>query len=317
MIAEQPRHLLIIGGGGLLGGALASIARSTAQGPGTVTTPSIRWGSANTTADLDEAIDRFRDRVGDDRWAIAWCAGAGIIGSDPEDLAAETRTLEHLLGLASNMRPGVVLLSSSAGGVFGKTRSRPITELSAPLPISDYGENKLRQEQIVADWACQTDGQAAIARISNLYGPGQSLAKPQGLISHLALSVVRRQPVGIYVSLDTIRDYVYVDDAALQLLELIDFAETLQPGAAHTKIVASMRSISIGGILNEMRRVARRDPTVIMARSPLAGSQGSTLSFKSVVEPNLERCVRTTLPAGIDRVVADLRRRNAQGTLDA
>ena len=53
-----------------------------------------------------------------------------------------------------------------------------------------------------------------IGRFSNLYGPGQNLGKLQGLISRLALSAVTRQPINIFVPLDTIRDYVYVDDAA-------------------------------------------------------------------------------------------------------
>ena len=55
---------------------------------------------------------------------------------------------------------------------------------------------------------------ALVARLSTLYGPGQSRGKPQGLIAHIARGVVRNQPVRIYVPLDTVRDYLAADDAA-------------------------------------------------------------------------------------------------------
>ena len=57
-----------------------------------------------------------------------------------------------------------------------------------------------------------------VGRISNLYGPGQNLAKPQGLVSQLCRAQLTRQPLSVYVSLDTMRDYLYVDDAAAMVV---------------------------------------------------------------------------------------------------
>jgi len=47
-----------------------------------------------------------------------------------------------------------------------------------------------------------------VGRMSNLYGPGQNLKKVQGLISQMCLRVLTRQPLVLYVPLDTIRDYL-------------------------------------------------------------------------------------------------------------
>jgi len=312
-VRSFPRqHVLVLGARGLLGSSVVSVARHEPGGPASVAAPRIAWASGQTSRDIEDAVQSLHRRSGEDGWAIIWCAGVGVIGSDAAQLSAESDALQHVLDCTAGMGPGVVALSSSAGGVFGATLARPITESTPPAPISEYGLNKLRQERAVAAWARDTGGCAVIARISNLYGPGQSLTKPQGLISHLALSVLRRQPIGIYVSLDTIRDYVYVDDAARQILHLVSYADQLEPGTTHTQIVASMRSISIGGVLGEMRRVAGRDPCVVMARSPLADAQGTTLNFRSVVGPDLEPFRRTTLPTGIDRVLSDLRSRGAE-----
>jgi len=308
-------HLWVVGAGGLLGSSVVRAAGAERCHLTVFRSPPIHWATPQAATDLSAAARRFRQEVGDGPWAVAWCAGAGIIGTDREQLTAETHMLERLLPLLPDAAAGTVFLSSSAGGVYGGSVAQPITEATPTVAISDYGSNKLRQEALVGAWAREAGGRAVIGRISNLYGPGQSLQKPQGLISHVARAAIDRQPVGIFVSLDTIRDYLFADDAASQVIDLIGFAGELEPGDTHVKIVASMRSISIGGILAEVRRVVGRNPSVVMARSPHASAQGSVLNFRSTVPPRLDRHNRTTLPAGIDSVAADLRRRAASGHL--
>ena len=51
-----------------------------------------------------------------------------------------------------------------------------------------------------------------MGRIANLYGPGQGLEKPQGLISQIIRSHLIRTPISIYVPLDTMRDYLFAPD---------------------------------------------------------------------------------------------------------
>ena len=63
-------------------------------------------------------------------------------------------------------------------------------------------------------WAVESGGRVVVGRIANLYGPAQGLEKPQGLISHLIKSHLPRVPISIYVSLDTMRDYIYAADCA-------------------------------------------------------------------------------------------------------
>ena len=85
--------------------------------------------------------------------------------------------------------------------------------MTATQPVSPYGFAKLDQEGLVATWAEATQVRTIVGRLANLYGPGQNVAKPQGLISQLVLSTLLRRPTSIYVPLDTMRDYLYVDDA--------------------------------------------------------------------------------------------------------
>ncbi|MFN3255103.1 MAG: NAD-dependent epimerase/dehydratase family protein [Ilumatobacter sp.] len=302
--------LWIIGSGGMLGSAVNRLGSPAfdVHVAGTV-----RWAERTANKELASEAKRFVAATAHRTCAVAWCAGAGVIGTADDVLDAETRALETVLNELSGAHC-TFFLSSSAGGVFGAGQKNPISEESDPNPISSYGRNKLRQEAIVREWATRTGARAVIGRISNLYGPGQSMAKQQGLISQACLATLTRKPVSIYVSLDTIRDYVYVDDAAAIILDLLAGAAEFGEGSSLIKIVASGDSVSIGGVLGEIRRVLGRAPNIVMTTSSRSAMQGSALSFRSVVVPEIDRRVRTPLPAGIAATIESIRRDLAAST---
>jgi UDP-glucose 4-epimerase len=312
--------LWIVGRGGLLGSRIAAaLAQHLPEalswnGP----VAKFAWGEPAVLAEqLELAAAEFAQTVhaNGQPWIVVWAAGAGVIGTAEAALATETRSCEQLLtfldrylGWATERLPGFLFHSSSAGGVFGNCPDRPITEASPCQPISLYGHNKLRQEALVQTWADAHPGTGClIGRIANLYGPGQNLSKPQGLISHLSRSLIWQQPVHIYVPLDTIRDYLYVDDCAEQICRCL--AQWLRdPGAARprqerVKIFAAGRPTSLAQIIGAFSRLAcRRHPRVICAPSRLSMQQPSRLEFRSIVAPHLETSRGTPLQIGINQV---------------
>lgn len=275
----------------------------------------VRWYADDLDAQLDNATASFHDAIQDETWSVIWCAGAGVIGTSPATLERETASLARVLDGLRSAPPGRLFLASSAGGVHGGSSELPITEATDSAPLADYGRNKLRQEALVAEWCASTGHRAVIGRIANLYGPDQSLAKQQGLISQICLSTLLRRPLSIYVPLDTIRDYVYADDCGRRVVAMLDRLGSEMPGTSVVKIIASGRSISIAGVLAETGRVLRRRPLVGIASSPNRRLQGSTLVFESRVWPDLDATDRTTLPAGIAAVAAALRTSMRAGPL--
>lgn len=301
----------IIGQGGLLG-------QSMARRLGTRAFNSIKidWRQDDTPDVLSAECERFLGTIrAGSGWAVLWCAGAGIIGTEQAALDRETELLSVLLDTLDDKR-GVLFLSSSAGGVYGGSRDLPITELTQPQPISPYGHNKLVQESLVGSWARRTGNRVVVGRFTNLYGPGQNPDKPQGLITQICLSTISRQPVSLYVSSDTLRDYVFVDDASTKALDAVRRAfDELPAGACSTKIIGSGSSVSIGSLLGEARRVLGCRTTVILATASLSSQQARTLAFKSVVWPEIDDVASTPLPVGIDRTARALRASFAAGSL--
>lgn len=269
----------------------------------------VDWTAPDAGRVLGIMARDFLSNAGSEGWTAYWCAGAGTIGSEVKDFESENLALSGFLDALSTGRPGTVFFSSSAGGIYGNAQDIPITETTTPGPISPYGRNKLRQEAQVTDWSERTGSRAVIGRISNLYGPGQDLGKSQGLVSKLCISAMLRRPLPIYVSLDTLRDYLFVDDGARVILRLTQLGDgCVRPGESITKILASGSSISIGGLVNEVHRVLRQRPAFVSIPLDNSIRQGKALAFRSLVHVEADVSMGTPLGVGIHKTAEGIRR---------
>ncbi len=159
----------------------------------------------------------------------------------------------------------------------------PFTEHTEPAPISAYGRAKLRSEEIATAFAVRTSTALLVGRLANLYGPGQDLDKPQGLISQLCQAQLTRQPLNVYVPLDTMRDYLFVDDAAA--MTVAGLGAVTDSGRRALKVLASERSTTVGAVLGDLHRVTRRRPPVVLGVSPRSRYQVRDIRLRSVAWP--------------------------------
>jgi UDP-glucose 4-epimerase len=302
----------VVGAGGLLGSAVWRALGPDAWRP----ERPFRWQSpAELSLHFQDAVRAFGQRVVREPgrpWVVAWCAGAGVVATSEAALEAETRVLQSFLDLLaadSSLKTarGHVLLASSAGGVYAGSVVCPITEATAPKPISAYGRTKLLQEEILLSWARKQPVSIAtlVARFSNLYGPEQRLDKPQGLISHISRCAIHGVPVHVYVPLDTIRDYLFSDDAGRQLVA--GLRRLVRESAAESvhvlKVYGSEREISIAGVLGIFRQVARRRLRVVSGLSPIGSLQPRRLQFRSRIWAE-DSNTQVELVEGVSRVYA-------------
>ena len=135
-------------------------------------------------------------------------------------------------------------------------------------------------------------------RITNLYGKAQDASNGQGLISTIARTYVTATPASIYVSLDTLRDYIYVEDCASIVSAGLLRLDTVPAGQTVLKIVGAMTATSIAAIIGEYSRLRRKRPLVVI-RAGSAVGQAPDLRVRSIVWTDLDGLVRTTLPEGL------------------
>jgi UDP-glucose 4-epimerase len=290
-----------IGAGGLLGSAI----RRHVEHPFEATR--IHWADGpQSTDELAENYARFRSEAGTQDWAIIWAAGAATVSASQESAEQELRVLESLLhDIASNppAGKGVFFLSSSAGGVYAGSSNPPFGIDTVPVSLSPYGDLKLKQEHSareILDGTCAV----VIGRFSNIYGPGQNLDKLQGLISRLAMAAATRQPINIFVSLDTIRDYIYVDDAARIALQWTKQA-ICGASTATTAIIAAGEPTVLGQLIRLVQDVARTKVPVALGTHSSSAAQVSDLRLVPTATRQSE-LTRMPLPAGVKLVYQDI-----------
>jgi UDP-glucose 4-epimerase len=300
----------VIGAGGLLGSNVLKAFPEQALGaeiwnPGE---SQVSWQEPGRAfLEISTLAESFAAEVSSraSSWALLWCAGSGVVGTTAETLALETSYLGHLLKILGERLPdiqGKVLLASSAGGVYGNNTEQPLTETSVCMPISAYGQNKLAQERVLLNWAeCHSNVSTLIARISNLYGPGQNLQKSQGLIAHISRSLIHHAPVYLYVPLDTIRDYVFASDCAAQLVCGLKRLRG-SPTEHVVRIFSAGETVTIARIIAIFARIAKGHPRIIYSANPMRALQPGRLQFKASVWTDLHAPAKTDLAIGIQRV---------------
>jgi UDP-glucose 4-epimerase len=310
------RAAWVVGSGGLLGRAL--VRELCDAGTAVFCQPEpFAWLEADRVpGQMAAAVDAFA------RWAagaceveIFWAAGVGAMGSTEAAMAAENRCLEVLVDRFTKQpclaaqRPAFAL-ASSAGGIYAGSADAIIDESTSPMPTTPYARAKVQQEELVRRSLGTAGSAVLVARFSTLYGPGQASGKRQGLIAHVARSVLRSRPVRIYVPLDTIRDYVYSADAARIMIASL---RSMRCGDEPVmKIVASEAPTTIVEIVDTCRRISRRRLLFTIATDTLGDLYVQRARYRSRVFPEHKRLVTTTLAQGFARVLAAERERIAR-----
>lgn len=285
----------VIGAGGLIGAGVvrALQVRGVYRDIGT----RVPWSSV---LDAHQALGKIaRGGTIEPGQDVYWCAGAGVNGMTATEARRESEMFRAFLDrLPSGVR---VFLSSSAGGVYA-TGMPPFTEYSVAEPASDYGRCKIRMERDLVAWARGGRGQAVIGRIANVYGPGQKLSKPQGIVSHLCQAAITGQPLNLYVPMSTKRDFLYVDDAADRIVETVERATD----TVTTKILGSGVSLTIGSVIEIVQDVTKCEALTVSGRPPTSAKQATDTTLRSVILREVDQRPLMPFNTGVELTWSDL-----------
>jgi UDP-glucose 4-epimerase len=307
---------LLFGAGGLVGGAVAArLAGVAPPSERTGCTPAVvRWARPEQAhADISGAVaafaQRLRRREASDRgWQVVWAAGVAVVASSEQAAASETTAFERCLEavetqlLAGELAGGGrLLLVSSAGGVYAGSRGAPFDERTVPVPLAAYGRQKLAQEALLAQQAGRSGLRGIVARLPNVYGDRQDLAKRQGLVSALCRAVLTREPLRIFVPLDTRRHLLWADDAGTAIRNLLGRTITDGPDVA-VRVVVGDRAVSVAEIIAAVRRVTGRPPPILVTLGREARFHGRDLRLRTGFAGELGLESPLPLEQGVQRI---------------
>ena len=130
-----------------------------------------------------------------------------------DNISATTRFLEICVEMGV---PRIVFASSSS--VYGLQRDTPIAETAETTPISSHGIHKLTIEKYLLLHRFTHDADIRILRLSNPYGPGQSLVGRQGFVAIAIGKLLTGEPLLLRGAGSPIRDFIYISDVCEGLL---------------------------------------------------------------------------------------------------
>ena len=305
---EVATNIWVIGSQGLLGSSVCvELLKNNS-----VWRPSQRiiWTSTNdvdSIALMEKSIDacvlEFSKMRTEQSWNIYWCAGVGVVKSSKELLEIEVRAIRFLLtsltkyGLTS-CKNSKIFFASSAGGVYAGSINPPFNEMSIPVPISNYGKQKIEIEELLADFGEKYGVEIILGRIANLYGPKQNRLKQQGLLTTLVQHAISNTAARLYVPLSTIRNYIYADDAAFQIVSYVRNSENTK----RTVVICSENNWSLSNILRMTQDVTKKRMLYFQSTTEVTALQPIDLRLATEQAFPSQRYLETPRAVGINNI---------------
>jgi UDP-glucose 4-epimerase len=312
---------LIAGATGVLGSGFVEVLRQRGEPFVAMHLP---WGAPSRAAEQVVAYWlAAEERSAGEPITLVWAAGTGTVGASSEAMAAETATLTAVVGaLAGAVPPNLdnrFLFTSSAGAIYGGHGTGVIDEATPPAPITPYGREKLAQEEVVARLSESGVMRTLACRFTNVYGLADGRLRRKGLVPALVESAMLREPVRLFVSPDTRRDYLFnVDAARLALAEMagqparagVAMGDAVRPltavraPAPQVAIVRAGTSMTVLDLVGSVSRVLRRRVPVVITESPEGHVQPLVLRFRersgiqaTIPTTSFEAAIRTMAEA--------------------
>lgn len=252
------KGILLVGGGGFLGLALARVLVAAGR--------EVHVVSRNVSPGKRDGVMFHRGGQDDAAVIVPLLQGCASVvhlastttpGSSARHPAVDV--LENLLPAARFLEiiagcpPERLVFVSSGGAIYGNPDRLPADESQLPSPLSNHAAGKLALESFFTSFAHAHRTSFAILRPSNLYGPGQPLRHGFGLVRTLLERVRRTEPVEVWGDGHAVRDYLYIEDAADACVRLLDV-----PDAKGVFNAGSGSGVSILELVRLVERVTAR-----------------------------------------------------------
>lgn len=173
----------------------------------------------------------------------------GDVADESAELIQNVVQTLRLLKLCVQEKVDRVVFISSAS-VYGIQTALPIPETALTDPISSHGIHKLTIEKYLQLYKYQHGLDCKILRLSNPYGPGQSIKGRQGFIAIAIGKILAGEAIPIRGDGSDIRDFIYIDDVcdALHLVGTTKVKDSIFN-------VGSGQGVSLNQLVETMARI--------------------------------------------------------------
>ncbi len=251
--------ILLVGGNGFLGLALARALAVTGHQPHVVSRssePGRRDGITFHRGSQDDAdVVSPLLRICGTLVHLASTTTPGLsAGRSSVDAIENLLPAARLLELLGAEVPDRLIFVSSGGAIYGNPERLPTDESHPPSPLSSHAAGKLALEAFFTSFAHNHRIPFTIVRPANLYGPGQTARPGFGLVRTLLDKARRGETLEVWGDGSAVRDYLFIDDAVDAFARLL-----AQPDLSGTFNIGSGIGTSISGLIKLVERITGRE----------------------------------------------------------
>lgn len=199
-----------------------------------------------------------------------------------------------------------LIYASSGGAVYRDSRQHhPYQEESPTLFRTPYAATKLISEYVIQEFSRNWGLNSTLLRVSNPFGLGQLNREKQGFIGVVLGKLLRHEPIRIWSSLDTVKDFIYIDDV-LSAVDSVLKAPTPLSGIFN---LGSETGTSLMDVIQAIEKVTKRQVQFELTPNPIPENQWTVLDCSKLKRATGWKC-QHRLEDGIeelwDHLVSDL-----------
>ncbi|MFC7134054.1 MULTISPECIES: NAD-dependent epimerase/dehydratase family protein [Salinibaculum] len=296
------QRVLVTGGGGFVGGALADalVGDNEVRVLDDFSTGERERVPEEATVVAGDVRDAGTVRAAMDGVDVVFHQAGLVSVDDSTERPAESESRNvagtvRVLDAARRADARAVVASSAA--VYGHPETVPVPEDAALSPTSPYGVDKVAVDHYTRLFADLYDLPTVALRYFNVYGPGQPDSGYSGVVSTFLDRARADEPLPIHGDGTQTRDFVHVDDVVRANLRA---AETSHVGRAFN--VGTGEETTVEGLARTVVDVVGADSELVHADGR-PGDIDRSVADLTAATRDLDFRPRTTLADGLATLV--------------
>jgi len=207
---------------------------------------------------------------------------------DPARVIAQNLlATDHLLHAMKHLKVKHLVYAGSGGAIYQDSPAHtPFVETDPTVPRTPYAAAKLITEYSIQEFASHFDIKPTLLRISNPFGIGQFGRTRQGFIGVLLGKLLSHEPMKIWSSLDTIKDFIYIDDL-LSALDAILKAPQPLTGLFN---LGSGHGVSLMEVIQTIEKVTERQVLFELTPNPIPENKWTVLNCSKFTNATGWKC---------------------------
>lgn len=220
-------------------------------------------GENLTKNEINETVSKIVENTQhQDKIAIlfAWYGGPRNKDNIIDSSLKNINIVKNFINICKKINPSQIIFISSAGAIYPQNINYHFKEIDITAPSNKYGEEKLKGELLLKNFADDLKFNLIILRVSSAYGYDPRFSD-QGVINKWIYSIKNNKKIQLYNSQNSLINFISFDQISEAILLSI---EKKLNGIFN---IGTQKSITLHEIIEQIRLVTKKKIDYVMVNN--------------------------------------------------